>query len=42
MTGADRMYIGGKTAGGEERFFKLGVVRRVRSGDRLSIDRMSL
>lgn len=42
VTGADRMYIGGKTAGGEERFFKLGVVRRVRSGDRLSIDRMSL
>lgn len=42
VTGADRMYIGGRTAGGEEKFFKLGVVRRVRSGDRLSIDRMSL
>lgn len=36
------MYIGGRTAGGEEKFFKLGVVRRVKSGDRMSLDRMSL
>lgn len=42
VTGADRMYIGGRTAGGEEKFFKLGVVRRVKSGDRMSLDRMSL
>ncbi|KAF3767201.1 hypothetical protein M406DRAFT_288169 [Cryphonectria parasitica EP155] len=42
VLGADRMYIGGRTAGGEEKFFKLGVVRRVKSGDRLSLDRMSL
>lgn len=42
VLGADRMYIGGRTAGGEEKFFKLGMVRRVKSGDRLSLDRMSL
>ncbi|KAL1862796.1 hypothetical protein Daus18300_008292 [Diaporthe australafricana] len=42
VLGADRMYIGGKTAAGEEKYFKLGMVRRVRSGDRLSIDRLSL
>jgi len=40
--GADKLYIGGRTAFGEEKFFKLGVVRRVRSGDRLSLDRLSL
>ncbi|KAH6632526.1 hypothetical protein F5144DRAFT_574370 [Chaetomium tenue] len=40
--GAEKLYIGGRTAAGEERFFKLGVVRRVRSGDRLSLDRLSL
>ena len=42
VLGADKLYIGGRTAAGEEKFFKLGVVRRVRSGDRLSIDRLSL
>lgn len=42
VLGADKLYIGGRTATGEEKFFKLGVVRRVRSGDRLSLDRMSL
>ncbi|QPH17906.1 hypothetical protein C2857_002824 [Epichloe festucae Fl1] len=40
--GADKWYIGGRTAGGEEKFFKLGVVRRVRSNDGLSLDRLSL
>ncbi|KAK8091239.1 hypothetical protein PG994_000744 [Apiospora phragmitis] len=40
--GADKWYIGGRTAGGEEKFFKLGVVKRVRSNDRLSLDRLSL
>ncbi|KAK4465436.1 hypothetical protein QBC42DRAFT_168987 [Cladorrhinum samala] len=40
--GAEKLYIGGRTATGEERFFKLGVVRRVKSGDRLSLDRLSL
>ncbi|KAI1373957.1 hypothetical protein F4677DRAFT_427752 [Hypoxylon crocopeplum] len=42
VIGADKWYIGGRTAGGEERFFKLGVVKRVRSQDRLSLDRLSL
>lgn len=40
--GAEKLYIGGRTATGEEKFFKLGVVRRVRSGDRLSLDQLSL
>jgi len=40
--GAEKWYIGGRTAGGEERFFKLGVVKRHRSIDRLSLDRLSL
>lgn len=40
--GADKWYIGGRTAGGEERFFKMGVMRRVRSNDGLSLDRLSL
>ncbi|KAH0443781.1 hypothetical protein CcaCcLH18_00607 [Colletotrichum camelliae] len=42
VLGADKWYIGGRTAGGEEKFFKLGVVRRVRSNDGLSLDRLSL
>lgn len=42
VRGADKLYIGGRTAAGEERFFKLGVVRRVRSNDGLSLDRLSL
>ena len=40
--GADKWYIGGRTATGEERFFQLGVIRRVRSNDGLSLDRLSL
>ncbi|TAQ85009.1 hypothetical protein B7494_g6665 [Chlorociboria aeruginascens] len=42
VLGAEKWYIGGRTQGGEERYFKLGVVRRQRSGDRLSLDRLSL
>lgn len=42
VLGAEKLYIGGRTATGEEKFFRLGVVRRVRSGDRLSLDRLSL
>ncbi|ROW05370.1 hypothetical protein VSDG_00509 [Cytospora chrysosperma] len=42
VLGAEKMYIGGRTAAGEEKYFKLGMVRRVRSGDRLSLDRLSL
>ncbi|KAI8216057.1 hypothetical protein K4K53_010497 [Colletotrichum sp. SAR 10_77] len=32
VLGADKWYIGGRTAGGEEKFFKLGVVRRADMG----------
>lgn len=42
MPGGEKWYVGGRTAGGEERFFRLGVVRRDRSLDRLSADRLSL
>lgn len=42
VLGADKWYIGGRTAAGEEKFFKLGVVRRHRSQDRLSLDQLSL
>ncbi|KAK2044657.1 hypothetical protein LZ31DRAFT_594579 [Colletotrichum somersetense] len=42
VLGADKWYIGGRTAAGEEKFFKLGTIRRVRSNDRLSLDRLSL
>ena len=42
VLGAEKWYIGERTATGEEKYFKLGVVRRHRSGDRLSLDRLSL
>jgi len=40
--GAEKWYIGGRTAGGDERFYRLGLVtggagKRVRSLDRLSL-----
>lgn len=40
--GAEKWYIGGRTAGGEETFYRLGIVggnagKRVRSLDRLSL-----
>jgi len=40
--GAEKWYIGGRTERGEERYFKLGVVKRPRSLERMSVDRMSL
>lgn len=39
---AEKWYIGGRTAQGEERFYKLGLVQSSRSADRLSLDRLSL
>lgn len=42
VLGADKWYIGGRTPGGEEKFFKMGVIRRMRSSDGLSLDRLSL
>lgn len=40
--GGEKWYIGGRTAAGEERFYRLAMVRKERSGDRLSLDRLSL
>jgi len=40
--GADKWYIGGRTATGEEKYFKLGVIKRVRSNDGFSLDKLSL
>jgi hypothetical protein len=40
--GSEKWYIGGRTAAGEEKFYRLSMVRRPRSVDRLSADRLSL
>ncbi|MCJ1414973.1 hypothetical protein MMC32_001303 [Xylographa parallela] len=40
--GGEKWFIGGRTAQGEERFYRLGMVTRERSNDRASLDRMSL
>jgi len=40
--GGEKWYVGGRTATGEERYYRLGMVRKERSGDRLSMDRLSL
>ena len=42
VMGQDKWYIGGRTATGEEKFYKLGMVKRHRSVDRLSLDRLSI
>ncbi|KAL2040487.1 hypothetical protein N7G274_006930 [Stereocaulon virgatum] len=42
VLGGEKWYVGGLTANGEERFYRLGMVRKERSGDRLSLDRLSL
>ncbi|KAL5121462.1 hypothetical protein ACEQ8H_000534 [Pleosporales sp. CAS-2024a] len=42
VMGAEKWYIGGRTATGEERFYKLGMVKRHRSADRLSLDKLSI
>lgn len=41
-TGTDKWYIGGRTAGGEERFYKLSLVAGVGSEKLRSLDRLSL
>ncbi|KAL8769783.1 MAG: hypothetical protein Q9209_004399 [Squamulea sp. 1 TL-2023] len=38
----EKWYIGGRTATGEERFYRMGIVRRERSWERSSFDRLSL
>lgn len=40
--GGEKWFIGGRTAQGDERFYRLGMVTRERSNDRVSLDRMSL
>ena len=40
--GGEKWFIGGKTASGEERYYKLSMVRRDRSADRISTDQLSL
>ncbi|PVI08680.1 hypothetical protein DM02DRAFT_608044 [Periconia macrospinosa] len=40
--GAEKWYIGGRTAAGEEKYYKLGMVKRQRSVDRLSLDKLSI
>lgn len=42
LIGAGNWYIGGRTPSGEERFYQLGMVKRCKSTDRLSMDRLSL
>ncbi|KAL8999948.1 MAG: hypothetical protein Q9169_001354 [Polycauliona sp. 2 TL-2023] len=42
VLGGEKWYIGGRTATGEERFYRMGMVRRERSWDRNSFDRLSL
>lgn len=40
--GSEKWYIGGRTAAGEEKYYKLGMVKRQRSMDRLSLDKLSI
>ncbi|KAI4173196.1 MAG: hypothetical protein LQ343_003123 [Gyalolechia ehrenbergii] len=42
VLGGEKWYIGGRTATGEERFYRLGMVRGERSWERRSCDRLSL
>lgn len=41
-TGGEKWFVGGLTAGGEERYYKLSMVKRDKSSDRISTDQMSL
>jgi hypothetical protein len=42
VLGSEKWYIGGRSAAGEEKFYRLGMVKRHGSIDRLSLDRLSL
>ena len=42
IIGAEKWYVGGRTATGEEKFYKLGMVKKHRSADRLSMDKLSI
>jgi hypothetical protein len=41
-SGSEKWFIGGLTSGGEERYYKLSMVKRDKSSDRISTDQMSL
>jgi hypothetical protein len=38
----EKWFVGGRTATGEEKYYKLGLVKRERSADRISADQLSL
>lgn len=40
--GGEKWFIGGRTAAGEEKLYKLSMVKRERSADRISADQLSL
>lgn len=42
VKGAEKWYVGGRTAAGEEKYYKLGMIKRHRSVDRLSLDKLSI
>lgn len=41
-SGGETWFVGGRTATGEEKFYKLSMVKRDRSSDRISADQLSL
>ena len=41
-SGSEKWFIGGLTSGGEEKYYKLSMVKRDKSSDRISTDQMSL
>ncbi|KAL8735160.1 MAG: hypothetical protein Q9166_001036 [cf. Caloplaca sp. 2 TL-2023] len=42
VLGGEKWYIGGRTATGEERFYRMGMIRSERSWERRSFDQLSL
>lgn len=42
VLGGEKWYVGGRTATGEERFLRLGMVHKQRSWERRSMDQLSL
>jgi hypothetical protein len=40
--GSEKWFIGGRTASGEEKYYKLSMIKRERSWDRISADQLSL
>lgn len=40
--GGEKWFVGGRTASGEDKYYKLSMVKRDRSSDRISADQLSL